>query len=665
MKKSIFRSKKTGVQFGAIFATVVATLGLLLLVQVQSQTVSAHSSESAHLMSPDGVNQAPFATTITVDTSKDFTQSDIDNSGANLNKYTCGFTSGALFFPAPDAKCTLRRAILEASARPQSDRPILIRFNIPANDPNANLVESTWTIFLDQALPELKTDSIVNLNGQVTIDGETQPGIRPISDGPGMIINASDTGLQIYSTDNVIRNLAWQGVSEIAARNKANNNLFENLWMGLADDGNSLFFRDTNDFKRMAIGGLTLASNGNTVRNSTISGAFAKAINIDGGDDNLITNNFIGTRADGTIPVVSEASECNASFSYDPALWYGGWGLALSGSRNIISNNTILSMHIMRSANDTSPVAIEIFGADHQILNNRIGVDINGVDEGVCGHAMNITGHGHEITENVMAKTRVSFEDGEESAMFSRDSSPLFGQNTIRKNIVRDGPGKILIFAGNINSSLKFFEPARITKISGTTVEGEAETGFPCPNCTIDLYLDDTDELEEALAWLGTVTADANGKFAFEMSSPLLTGQGIRTMATTNASGVIGSFGPGTTSEASQLYAPLTGITITGATSGVIGTEYTFDIVANPADAGMTIDYTLIVTDVSSPITAQFGHFVNYKKTWTTAGSKTVKVTADNGLSSVTKSFQIVLTDPSVTPPSELDEFVYLPLVVK
>ncbi|MFK7803566.1 MAG: hypothetical protein AB8G95_18165, partial [Anaerolineae bacterium] len=547
MKKSFSRSR-IRLSLGAMSVSALVALFGLFLIQSNPMSVLASPDLYEAGLAAD-VTQAPLI--ITVDTTEDHTQSDADSNNQNLLKYTCGFTQGSFFFPAPDGKCTLRRAIVESSARPQSDRTdgIFINFNIPANDPNASLeVDGTWTVELDSVLPPMETDTILDLNGSVTIDGSTQPGGR--TDGPPIIIDTGDTSLEIESTNNVIKHISWKNGGAIFIKNKADNNTIQNIWMGLSDDGQEIHFRDVNDRKRLAMGGMVVASDNNTVALNVISGAFAKAINIDGGDDNLITLNLIGTRADGTIPEVNEANECNPSFSYDPALWYGGWGLSLSGSRNEISNNIILSMHIMRSANDTSPVAIEIFGADHLIANNRIGVDINGADEGVCGHAMNITGSGHEIAENVMANTKVSFEEGEESAMFSRDSSPLFGQNTIYGNIVRNGPGKILIFSGNINSSLKFFKPARITNIDGTSIEGQAEEGFPCPDCTIDFYLDDTDDIEEAFEWLGSVDADSDGKFSFELPAALATGEGLRTMATTNSSGVIGTFGPGTTSEA-------------------------------------------------------------------------------------------------------------------
>ena len=640
--------RRWGGRANAIGTVALMILLTLLLALAQGRSVSANDQFSDEALMMNVETAAPFATTITVNSTEDITAEDAaENNG---NKHTCGFSSGAFFFPANGSSaglCTLRRAILEASARPQSDRPILIQFDIPSNDPNADLeVDGTWTIELDEVLPPLKTDTIINLNGEVTIDGSTQTGGR--TDGPPIIIDTGDTSLEVESENNVIKDLSWKGGGAIFLKNKADGNTVQNMWMGLSDDGQEIHFRDTNDRKRLALGGLVVASDENTVAFNVISGAFAKAVNIDGGSDNIITQNYFGTRADGTIPDIPDSIKCLPSFAFDPENWYGGWGLALSGSRNEISSNVLLNMHIMRGANDTSPVAIEVFGADHLIVNNKIGEDINGLDVGVCGHGIKFSGSGHEIAQNVIAQSRVSFEDSDESAILASDTSPLFGQNLVYRNIVRDGPGDILTFANGIKDSLRFFKPARITKIDGTTVEGEAETDYPCPNCTIDLYLDDTDDIQEAFVWIGEVDADSDGKFTFEMANELPENRGIRTMATTNNSGVITGFGADTTTEASQLYTPITDIVITGTTAGLVGVDYTFNFMVEPASATLPISYSISTTDSSEPGEAVLDTTnVDWTHSWDSPGTKTIEVTADNGLSSFTKSYEVEISGNS------------------
>lgn len=119
--------------------TILIILGILPLLAWQAASV-------AKAAAPDAAT-APFATVITVDIS-----ADLDSD--SLTK-TCTYTQG-IFVAAGDG-CTLRRAILEASARPQSDRPIAINFNLASNDSGADLeVAGTWTLPIDDDLPAQK-----------------------------------------------------------------------------------------------------------------------------------------------------------------------------------------------------------------------------------------------------------------------------------------------------------------------------------------------------------------------------------------------------------------------------------------------------------------------------------------------------------------------------
>ena len=121
--------------------------------------------------------------------------------------------------------------------------------------------------------------------------------------------------------------------------------------MGLTGDGMTIFFRTPGDEKRLALTeGVRISSDGNTVRRNVIVGAFTKAINIDGGDNNIITQNTIGTRADGTVPAIAPQSECVASFNYNPQNWYGGWGIGLGGT-----NNTVTQQPAGRDAEYAAP----------------------------------------------------------------------------------------------------------------------------------------------------------------------------------------------------------------------------------------------------------------------------------------------------------------------
>lgn len=594
----------------------------------------------------------PTATTITVDTSADLDSGSITK--------TCGYSSG-VYVAAGDG-CTLRRALLEASARPQSDRPIEIRFNLPAGDPNSDLeVAGTWTLPINDPLPALSTDTILDVNGQVLIDGATQPGGR--SDGPSIIIDTNDYSLEVESENNIIRNISFKNGGSIFL--KENGNTVENIWMGLTDDGQSIAFRDTANRQRLAGGGIVVAADDNVVQDNVIAGAYARAINIDGGDNNIIQRNTIGTRADGTVPAVAEPAQCLRSFNYDAGNWYGGWGIGLSGSNNQILQNRIAGLHILQSENETPPMAIEIFGSGHRIAENIIGVDSAGEKRGVCGQGIKVSGSNTEIVDNTIVRSRTGFESSNgqalDTAILASDTSPLFGQITVRGNLVEDGPGLIYQFGPGIPDILSLFKAAKITQIDGKNIAGTNGDDSPCPSCLIDFYLDDGDDIEEAFEHLGSTTADSNGDFTFTLADEVPAGMGIRTSSTTQSAGVIGAYGSGTTTEFSDLYMPIAEITLSGPAAGEVGETYTFTATVAPTNATPPFEYTLEATDLSDQSLTSDSPVVVATLTWESAGDKTVRVTVENDLSTATATHEITIA----APPEPEGDTVYLPLVRK
>ncbi len=617
----------------------VFLLGLAFMVVTTAVTLAQDTTPSAA--------HQPAATTITINTS-----SDLDSS--SLSK-TCGYTAG-VYVAATDG-CTLRRALLEAAARPQSDRPIAIQFNLPGNDPNKDLeVAGTWTLPVDRALPVLKTDTIINKNGQVTIDGATQPGGR--TNGPKIIIDTNDFSLSVESEKNIIRNLAFKGGGVIFL--KEDGNLVEKIWMGLTDDGQSIHFRTPGNEQRMAGGGVFITANDNIVQDNVIAGAFAKAVDVGSGvQNNVIQRNRIGTRADGSVPAVPAAAQCLRSFNYDTQNWYGGWGIAISGSNNKVLENRIAGLHILQSANDTPPIAIELFGANHLVQDNVIGVDSAGSQVGVCGQGIKVSGSGTQILDNTIVRSRIGFEDIVPTAILASDSSPQFGQITVRRNLVDSGPGNVYAFGPGIAQSLQTFAPARITGINEVTVTGVNGTGSPCPGCVIDLYTDDTDAIGEALSYAGQTTADSNGGFAFTLSQPLAPGFGLRTSSTSASAGVIGSFGAGTTTRLSKLYLPMSGVTITGPLTGTVGITQTFTITVSPAGATTPFNYTVKATDFTTQTLTTEAGVLSARYTWISPGAKTIAVTVSNDLGEVTAMHTITLAAASGNASTEL----YLPIV--
>ena len=583
----------------------------------------------------------PNATTIVVDTSADLI--------ATSNTHTCTYTEGAFFFPAADGKCTLRRALREASARPDADRPISITFNLPPGE----AVNGVWTVEITDALLQLYRKNLSIAGGQVILDGATQPGGRPRTEGPKIVIDTNDFSFEVRTANNQIRNLAFKGGGGIILYE--GNNLIEDIWMGLTDDGQQIHFRTPGQPNRMAGGGIFIRSNGNTVRDNVITGAFAKAVDINSGNqNNRIENNFIGTRSDGTVPV---PFQCTGGV-FDPNSWYGGWGIAVSGSNNQIIGNRIAGLDNVRSTNDTPPRAIEIFGANHEIRDNIIGVDSADNKVGVCGQGIKVSDTGTDVTDNRIVGSRQDSEDAVSAAILTTGASTGI---TVRGNLVEDGPGRIYDFGGNqVAQALRLFRPARITGINGVNVSGTSGESSPCPNCRVDLYLDDNDDTDEALVYLGEAVASAQGNFTFTLDNPLPSGLGIRTTSTTQALNVISGMQSGTTTRNSILYLPVGVITITVPTTATVDVAVPVTLTVGPQNVTQPLEYTIEATGlVSKTATFTQSYTTTTTLAWTAPGAKTVTVTVSNGLSSVSKSQQITVE------PSKVTFSVYIPSVAK
>ena len=597
-----------------------------------------------------------------------------DTSGS-LNE-TCTY-NGNGGSPQGADNCNLRRAIREASLRPTADRPILIGFLLGPGHPDYDPVLQTWTLYVDDELPPLSRENTLDTNGDVWIAGLANPG-NGRTDAPPIIVNNRGPGgigsysLEIESTGNIISDISWKGGGSIIL--KDDNNTVTNVWVNLDDDGQSIFLRDpVSDPADMAgAGGISIlgSSNFNVISGTVVAGSkFGRAINVDG-DDNLITNNYIGTRADGTVPAVNATIQCLRSVNYDPANWYGGWGIQIGGSRNEISNNIIAGLHQTQTANETPPMALEVFGTDHLIQNNSIGVDSAAAEVGVCGIGLNISDGEADVLDNLFVNTRKGFEEDESNttiylAVDQFDPGGITMQGNIIRNEVDgindESPFRVINFTGMTHSSLRLFEPAQITSINGTTITGQSGPGSPCPNCFVDFYLDDLDDTEEALTYLGQTTADANGDFTFVMAQPVPADRGLRTATTSQFFGTIGNYSAGTTTRLSELQVPAASVMISGPTTGEVDALYSFNIEVMPAQATAPFTYTVTMTDLPPIEQGSLGTTVVLQNiSWSTPGTKVINVTAENALSTVTTSLTIEIAD------SGSGEVVtYLPFITK
>ena len=529
-----------------------------------------------------GMTETAYAVDIVVTSTADFAEAD-DTLG-RVDNYTCSYTSGALFSPAPNGICTLRRAVLEAGVRPDADRPIKIKFNIPTSDPKYDSALGLWEVQIDSSfIWELKRRFITDNGGQVTIDGDSQPTGR--TSGPRIMINTNSENsptfgrsLEIRTSNNTVQGLGFHGGGQIILYEA--NNIIQNNWMGLTNDGTGLkLASDASSQARraMARGGIIMpseASDNNLIRDNVILGAFERAISVtSGGDDNQIVRNFIGTNANGVVPIAGTIN-CTRNVEYNAALWYGGRGIRVSGTGNMIVENTITGLHVTQATNDTPPISMEIAGINNLITDNTIGRDDSGAGVGVCGQGMLIQGSEGLVTNNLLYFTRNGFDPGDVGGEF--DSAIIMqsftGQgsgdpdrwmrvwnNTIDGGNHAEANFHAYRFAGpGVPIEMRQFIPAKITSINGTIVSGTNGDRLPlgpstaCPNCTIYLYADDTDDRIESFELLGTATANASGNWTTTISRSLGGGEGIRTQSRSNSADVMHIYDANTTTRLSD-----------------------------------------------------------------------------------------------------------------
>ncbi|MEM7134138.1 MAG: hypothetical protein AAF702_48050 [Chloroflexota bacterium] len=608
-------------------------INILLLICLIGSTLPAAAAHVPALLGQD------FQTTITVNTTSD--------PDATTASRSCTLNGNGVR-PAEDGLCSLRRAIIEASKRNLADRPILIAFDLPADEENS--VAGTWTINIEAGLPGIETlSSVVEPESMVTIDGATQPGGR--TDGPAVFINTSGP-LSLNRNGNTIRNLGFYGggtiqLSRASSRDRQGNQLVENVWMGLSEDGQSMVLEDEDNPNGLAGGGITInQSDGNIVRNNVVVGATGRAINILTGDDNEVTGNLIGTRADGTVPIVPAANQCIRSLLYDPNNWYGGWGIQVSGADNMITNNRIAGLHQVQTANETSPMAIDVSNAENALIqNNIIGIDSAGNEVGVCGIGINaigksITSSGDSIKliENTIVRSRKGFEEPEsDTAIYLGGTSGI----TVQGNIIRDATEKVIGFSSQVPTFWRNFEPAKITDIEGTSVSGKSGADSPCPNCVIELFLDDLDNQQEALEMVGTATADANGMWSTTLTKAVPDGMALRTTSTTQDVNIIGTLDRGTSTKMSGLQVPPTNIEIEGPTEGFTGIDYTFDYQVLIEQVMTPLTMTVSATDQETFVTTINKTNEDFVGRWASPGTKTITIRAENCLGAVTRTHQI------------------------
>lgn len=457
----------------------------------------------------------------------------------------------------PNDECTLRRAINQAYGVGSGDRPVTIAFNIPTTDPGYNAGLQAWKI----ELTGTTSYDLRELYGRTIVDGSTQPNGR--TNGPKIIVDGlghHNNGFILRQNDNVVRGLAMQNFENSHITLSSDGNTVEDCWFGLSDDGSTLSSGDDTEPEGGSGVVFATGSDENTVRDNVFAGFVEGAAAIRG-NNNVFAGNLVGTRADGTVPLPPQFDQhpCRSG------TWTGGSGITVSNDNNQIggpaaADGNLFAGLFLDTPMSTQRPTMDVSGNGHVIQNNVVGLDGNGHVMGVCGQGFDFGGSPNDmqVLDNVIVETALS-------GMFMNGST--LNGNTLMGNLIRresrwpgkqgmnDYPEDAIAYGPFVPSALRTFEPARVTQVNGTAVSGTSGLGSPCPLCTVEIFLDDTDTITETLQSLAVVVANAGGNWSATLPAPLQGGQGLRTMSTVPDDFTITGLDAGTTSNLSVLQA--------------------------------------------------------------------------------------------------------------
>jgi hypothetical protein len=512
----------------------------LLLVPFASVSALTHT-QSNH---PNTLHDiTPAAETITV------TSTDDPNTALNE---TC----------VTDSPCTLRRAFVQA--RNSSNKPVTIEFNLPTTDAGYDSTNQVWVFEFSGIGSELRDPQ-----GQTIVDGTTQssrPGARASTAGPSVFIRGTPTSNQfdqiVFSGDS--NELRGVGLQYASVQFNGSNNVIEDNWLGLTLDGTAIQFPlddpERNNRAFISTAETPLADDGNNlIQNNTLAGSRTGAIELRS-DNSTVTGNQVGTRADGTLPDVPANVQCSPTAQI-PSNWFGGDGINVSGSDNMVTDNVIMGLlFASNDPNSTQAPAIEVSLSDNTVQDNLIGMQRDGTKRWICGLGIRLTDEGHNVLNNQIYGAR-----GEGAiAIFGTAATLGSGGITLQGNIVEESSPAIF-FGPTVPGRYANFNPAQITSISGTSVSGTngpdgiipPSTTFPstCNGCTIEVYADDADSNVETLELLGSTTSSStDGTWSLTLSRELASGEGLRTISTTSEFDQIQNLVAGTSTGVSELY---------------------------------------------------------------------------------------------------------------
>ncbi|HJT30908.1 MAG TPA: Calx-beta domain-containing protein, partial [Pirellulales bacterium] len=242
---------------------------------------------------------------------------------------------------------SLRQTILNANANPGTDE---ITFDIPGVAPH--------TIQLLSPLPAITDPANIDGFRLPSDGGSDQEGTTPQAELNGSQAGPNADGLTLEVGNSTVQGLIVDHFSGDGVRMESNGSVnlqefYGNVVSGMTIDNNGGYGIEINDTALNTIGSLQPAGA------NEISGNAAGGVYIHGADANRnhLTNNFIGTQADGVTPlgnggpgVLIGAGASDNSIGLDPAVngntiaFNVGAGVeVLQGDRNSIEGNSIFA----------------------------------------------------------------------------------------------------------------------------------------------------------------------------------------------------------------------------------------------------------------------------------------------------------------------------------
>lgn len=372
----------------------------------------------------------------------------------------------------PGSQCSLRAAVQELNALGPDATPHRIEFDIAGTGP--------FTITLETELPEI-TVSVEIDGAPLGLDcplGPLPAELMIVLDGPGFGDDADGLVLGIGSDGSTVRGLVIGNFARNGILIHSDDNQVRCNHVGVGVDGVTAM--SNGHYGILVNGDANVIGGPGFDRRNVISGNIYGGIYLSG-DNNEISNNFVGTTADGQGELGNGGSSSPGVFVAPTAEdnTIGGW---TSFRRNVIADHTNFG--------------ILVRGAGNTILGNYIGVARDGISP-----LPNIGGVSLEGDANVLGGTapgeanRIAHNDYV-GVRVAGSSSPV--QNEMRGNAIFDNEGLGIDLGadgvdgndpgdGDNGENERQNHPVLAATPGSFVVQGAID-GFPFTTYSIDVY---------------------------------------------------------------------------------------------------------------------------------------------------------------------------------